>query len=1313
MSKRLAGVVGVFALLLSAGVQQAKAQTATTGAVVGSVTDQTGAVISGAKLVLTNTATNSTQTQTSNSAGQYSFPSVPPGTYVLMVTMQGFQTSTIPSLVIDVAKSYQVNVKMHLGAVTQTVQVVAGAAVELQTTDAQVGNVIGTNQMMRLPTLQHNAAELVSLQPTVTPGSGGSSNLVRVAGAIDDQNTVTLDGIDITENLVGNTLSPWIPIPLDSVEEFRVGVSDPNASYGRASGGQVSIVGRHGTNDFHGAVYWYTQNDELNANEWESNRTHVPRAELKDNRGGFRVGGPILKNKAWFFANYEIRRFPNATNVTKLVPTASLKAGILQFADASGHIDSYNLKTAANCGATGNLQCDPRQLGISPSVQAFWNLLPTGNDPSLGDGLNTIGYRSTVSSPLHTNYVVTRFDYSFLPKWHFYGSYTYSDIHQFGAQVGIENGNAKAVEPEPVRAIMVNAQLTTQISATTLNTFRFAWLPYQQYFNTESPAVSAAALNIPGTMTSAGPIAINPADDTSTLVDAPIDNNATNARFQGYIEKNIEFGDDINLVRGSHTLAFGADIRDLPVFHSRADKVVGSVTSLIATMDADINFLTIPSQDRPPVCSSSLTANCLPNAQVTTWDRLYSATLGMVDNVSVLAVRDGNLNPLPFGTPLENNTTQKAFYFYGSDSWRMRPSLTFTYGLGYGWQTPPSEQLGRQTILIDNTNNVEITAPAYLGSKASAATQGQVYNPQLAYVPLKFANGRQVNQIDWSNLSPRVALAWNPSFSGGLLGKMFGDRRTVLRGGYTLVFDRINTVQSVLIPMLGVGFGQTLTEILPGCNATSAGGANCGPSNANAALSSFRVGQDGTIPVPSFPKVSVPVVPTTPFGETLSFQDDPNMKVGRSNNFDFTIQRQIPGNMLLEIGWLGNYANHLPETVNLNNSPYFFKDPASGQTFAQAFDAVATELRNGQPVTTQPWFENELPGYAKLPSRLPNGVVVGGCSGKVATSTACLAGGNVSSFLTGLVARLFTTMDEARAFGLGLPSFDNLESQNQELRTYLGTSNYNALVVTLHKQTGHGLTYDLSYTFSKVLDQGLANQNSAGFYNNAYFPNVDYGPGSFDRTNTFTGTFVYNLPAGKGHLFHFNNSFADKFISGWYTSGVFSAFSGTPTIVTESSQVWGSGTFLAGSVGSVPTVNPSSLGGGVNQNITGSSTVASTGNPAKGGTGLNLFSNPAAAFADFQPVLISQDGRDGRANPVWGLGAWNLDMAIGKTTSFHERVNLTYTAQFLNIFNHPNFTTPSLSLTSPQTFGVISAEAIPANRTEGARWIEMGLRVEF
>jgi hypothetical protein len=208
-------------------------------------------------------------------------------------------------------------------------------------------------------------------------------------------------------------------------------------------------------------------------------------------------------------------------------------------------------------------------------------------------------------------------------------------------------------------------------------------------------------------------------------------------------------------------------------------------------------------------------------------------------------------------------------------------------------------------------------------------------------------------------------------------------------------------------------------------------------------------------------------------------------------------------------------------------------------------------------------------------------------------------------------------------------------------------------------------------------------------------------------THIFNGRWFYELPFRSSHIV------LNKVIGGWFLSGIFTAHSGSPLLVTEGTQAWGGGLTQTAGSGAVPTVSPSSLGSGLHTSVTGSGGVGTNSNPASGGTGLNLFANPQAAFSSFRPVLLASDGREGRANPLRGLGFWNLDTSLGKRVPVNERVSAQLAADFFNIFNNVNFLDPSLSLTSPQTFGVITSQLVPANRSYGSRAVQLSLRVEF
>jgi Carboxypeptidase regulatory-like domain len=586
---------GVF-LILSILSQPVEAQTSTTGTVIGTVTDPSGAAVPDATVVLHNKRTNSQATQNSNSAGQYTFVNVAPGEYQVTAKKVGFRTAEVAALTVDVAKSYTLDFKMELGEVAEVVQVEAGARVELQTTDATVGNVLAVSELQHFPALTRQVNELLTLQPGATPTG-------EITGARSDQSSFTLDGVDVTNNSVGG-LQTFAFLPIDSIDEFRVSVANPNAEYGRGAGGQVSLVSRSGTNQYHGSVYWYHQNDELNANSWDNNRLGLANPELRDNRFGARAGGPLpflWHKKTFFFANYEGRRFPGTSQQSRIVPTDLLKQGILQFTDCSsgqfdakgnctgaGTLRSYNLASSTNCGSDANnqplnLACDPRGLGLSPSISALWKLMPTGNDISVSgaDGLNTTGFTTNAGTPLTNDFYDLRFDQDISSKWHADVSFRYWRQAAISAtQLDIIGGKPSTVRSLPVRQNMLVAGLSGQLTSHLTAAFRFGWVRERDATSPERPNAVAAQENIPGTNTaSAGPIAldIGGGGGTHSLLDEPIDVGTQVARKQANDDRNFQWNADFVWTRGKHTWEFGTAIHFLPTLHLRDDKVIGAL----------------------------------------------------------------------------------------------------------------------------------------------------------------------------------------------------------------------------------------------------------------------------------------------------------------------------------------------------------------------------------------------------------------------------------------------------------------------------------------------------------------------------------------------------------------------------------------------------------------------------------------------------------------------------------------------------------------------------------------------------------------
>ena len=264
---------------------------AQTSSLSGVVTDPHGAAIVGAAIKVTNSDTSATRAVVSNGRGEYEMVQLQPGPYKLTVTSPGFRVFAT-AVVLQTNTPFTLDLKLEVGATSETVNVTAEASA-INTENASIGNPFTETQIKEIPLQTRNIVALLGVQP-------GVASTGQVAGARADQNNVLLDGVDVNDNAGANGFNAVVPIPLDSVQEFRTTVAGLGADQGAYSGGQVSIITKSGSNQFHGTLYEYNRNTDLTANSWFSNRAGVGRAALVRNQYGFSLGGPIIKNKLFF-----------------------------------------------------------------------------------------------------------------------------------------------------------------------------------------------------------------------------------------------------------------------------------------------------------------------------------------------------------------------------------------------------------------------------------------------------------------------------------------------------------------------------------------------------------------------------------------------------------------------------------------------------------------------------------------------------------------------------------------------------------------------------------------------------------------------------------------------------------------------------------------------------------------------------------------------------------------------------------------------------------------------------------------------------
>jgi hypothetical protein len=921
---------------------------------------------------------------------------------------------------------------------------------------------------------------------------------------------------------------------------------------------------------------------------------------------------------------------------------------------------------------------------------------PTGNDPGLSgsDGLNTTGFAANAKTPLKDDFGTFRIDHNLSSKWHLNASFSYSRDLAFNSAplvLDIRNPNDVLNEdslPNWTNAFIVGA--TGQLTPSVTNSIHFGDVRSRNGALRPQLSAIAGQLALPGTGNSGnGYVAVSP-----NVFSPPI-SMSNSVRTQVNDDVTLEVNDDVTWVKHNHILQGGGSMQQLDLYHIHTGKVGGAVNSLNATETTDTSYLTIPAADRPKACPTTTSANCLPSGSSSTWDSLYASTLGLMNDNNVFIVRNQSATAQPIGTSIIMNSRAYFTSFYAQDTWRVTPALTLTYGLSYGWQTPFNFSNQGESLLVDASNLNPLSAKDYIAQKVSSALAGKIYNPTIGFLQVAKSGRGSVYNADYGDVAPRVAVAWSPSFQDGFLGKMFGVSKTVIRGGFGMYYDRLNGELAVVNPGLTAGPSSTVSTGLQTCGASGTPGAGCNTNSNDPALSDFRIGVDGSIPQPSYATtLSSPYIPANGYSELVSDGIDINYKSPRVFSSNLTVQRDIGHGAIVEVAWTGRFGRRLESNVELNASPYMFVDSASSQSFAQAYDAVANALRAGNTVTTQPWFENQLPGV--------------GASHGYATTTAYLAAVQGSNFQNGNVASIFDSSGTGINFlrqGIGLQAYDETSVNDLAIATNAGFSNYNAFIATI-RRSGKNLTVDINYTLSKSLDtnEGVANDstNLATPLN----PSINYGPSHFDRRNTFNSLFVYNLPK----TYSLFPKPVNSVLGGWYVSGIVTAVSGLPFYVTEGTQVWGGGQRSAASTPAVPLVNVKSIHAGVFTNVAGSGGIGTSG----GSGGINLFSNPAAVHNDFGYVQLSS-GIDGYRAPLRGLAFLNTDASLGKIFPVHDRLNLKISADAFNLFNNVTFNAPSLPYlgSSVSTFGVMTSTLVPENRQASSRWVMLGARLDF
>ena len=1228
-----------------------------TSGVTGIVTDTTGAVINGATVTLVDTKTSKELTTTTDDQGVYRFVQVQPGQgYTLTFSGAGFQTLTLADVALGVGITETHNVQLKAGGVSETVTVTDQGGATLNTTDATLGNVIEERRLKELPIqIRNSPAALIGLQPGVVGSNVGTTTTNRVGsvtGSRADQGNITVDGIDANDQATGQFAATVGNAPIDAIQEFRTVSTNPNASEGRSSGGQVELVTKSGTNEFHGNLREYNRTAKTAANTFFNNRSGIARPQLTRNQYGGSLGGPIIKETLFFFFDYEGRRDAQGVAYLRTVPLDHFRAGGLGYINNNaGCATSSRLNTTPNCISILTpaqvAALDPQGVGPNQAFLTFLNSrYPHANDLTAGDGINTGGFRFNAPSHREDNTYTNRYDWNATDKQKVFGRWNIARR----VQTDTVNTVAQQFPGDPEGGQIVVKDYAWVVGHT--------WVLSSSIVNQATVGVSRSGLEFPTAASPAFPSEFGTVPGTvSGGTFGPLSGPFADFSFQSRFVPVPTIRDDLSWVKGSHNLSFGGVFKPIRVN---------------STLTNDFNFVTIGLGGLLGGLDSSLQpANIRPGTTASgNYDTAFAFLLGRYAQIQTNFNYDINGNAFAPGTGKTRNYRYDEYEFYAQDNWKVRSDLTLTAGVRWHYYPAPYEKNGFQA-----GQNVDMRSLFNIRQRnAALGISGPTAEPLLSYDLIGKGNGaRSLYEPDLNNWAPRLSFAYNPSFKDGFLGTIFGDRRTVIRGGGTVVYDRPGNGITFVQDQVSYLFDNSSTTVFPASTPRAA------------LLNNPRFTGVNALPVSNVaPTITRPFTPFVedgfPFGLAtgeFNYAVDQQFRIPYSIQYSFGFQRELPGNFILEASYVGRQSRKLFSQADLAQV-LNFRDPSSGQFLFDAFNALQAQVQAGvagNAVTLQPFFENQI-GAGGTHLMATN-----------ATLRQYVLRGDTSDALQLLYANglLDPNVGMSAQFGT------NVYISNQ------GASSYDGMLVSLRKRFSQGLQFDFNYTWSHSIDNGssVVNTVTGGLVCDLTNLRVCRGDSDFDIRHLVNANFIYELPFGRGRMFGGDApGWLNQVIGGWELTGIFSARSGLPFSTTTTAFPVG---FNFNS--------PAAFNGG------DASALQAQIHDAPNGT-IQFFANPTTVFDPTNPtagvIRFPHHGEIGNRNVFRGPGFWNMDMALLKRFQmpWSENHFLQIRAEAYNVFNHHSFGLPAVGITGT-TFGSVTTSA------STPREMQFAIRYEF
>jgi hypothetical protein len=1280
--------VYVLSLLLALGSfsNVALAQVQTTARISGTVVDQQGAVISNAQVVIKDDATGQEFKVNAGDDGLFVVPSLGVATYTVTVTAQGFKQTVVKNVRTEAGQTASVRIVMEVGATNETVTVTSGAEV-LQKESTNVGATITGRQITELPFTSRDALDLVlNLPGTATPGRPRQSTVNGLPkGALN----LSVDGINAQDPLLKSSdgFFTYIRPRIDAIEEVSVSTATPGAEAAAGGAIHINFVTKGGTNEYHGGVFWYHRNPVLNSNFYFNTTNRIkdpknpdcdpatpgclvetPRARVLLNQIGGKVGGPIIKDRVFFFASYEEYRLPEQTVRTRSILSPEAQRGIFRYAGGpAGGVDLLAL--AGSRGFTSTF--DPLMSKILADIRTSTGVGSVVNtaDP------NIQSFTFTNTGGQTRRFPTLRVDANVTDKHHVEAIYNYQD---FASVVDFLNGVDPAF-PSPVPQIFgsqgsdrfsLTTALRSQLTATIVNEARFGLVGGTVVF---FPEVAEASFDPFGGIAPVFPLTSNPFSTTNP--------QRRNSPYQ-------QFNDDLSWVKGRHNMRFGMSYSHVSLFSQNvAGRVVSQVTFGLNTSNP---------------ASSIFNSTTLPGSNATIQGRarsLYAQLTGTILNVNDQGRLNEDTKEYSLDDTAISRNDRTEYGFYGQDSFKVRPNLTLNFGLRW------------QPVLSPHHNNEVYIRPGFEGLYGISGV-GNLFKPGVTpgtpteYQPV--LKDDKVFRDDFNNFAPSIGLAWSPHFKNSWLKKIFGEGdQSVFRAAYSISYftGGTNEFDGILATNPGL---------------TTFAGLRSGIETPAASPLLLRN------PIPAIPVPPAPVFPRAAVAGTSAADFDPNLETPYVSSWSFGIQRELNRDTVLEVRYVANHGTKLIRTLNLNEVNIF--ENGFLQEFIAAQNNLAIALAAGRAAN----FRNQgLPGQVNLPiyaasfgsptsTLFGNATFINHLIQGTAGAAASLLGASSANAVfqtnriaAGLPANLFTV--NPSVYGAG--SF---------VQTNGADSTYNSLQIELRRRLAQGLLVQGSYVFSKSITNSFAS-SSVSQAEPTTLRNFgeNKGPSPFDIRHAFKVNYIYELPIGPGKRFLSGGGVLGKILEGWGTDGIGRWQGGGVQLLTCGRATFNnkeSGCVLVG-------MSARDLQDAIK--IRKDPTASDPNSPFAGNVlwlPEDIRINTLRAFG-LEPgtptgryiAPPTTPGVLGNQIYVYGPSFFRADLSILKRTRVTETVNVEFRAEFLNAFNNTNF----LIRSPAADVGTIAVNSVDFGQTgqayqdtsttndPGGRLIQFVLRINF